>query len=457
MKPIRGLMRCIVAQDAPADYATRVASAFFGTSISSVAVLVFTFISGVLVARVLGPDARGEYGTILLVAQTAAGIGALSFFDAAILIGRRDQKGLSDRLSTLALVAFAITVFSSLAWSATLRWIKLDFEYISPNFAICFAALIIGANATTQLFSAADRSNMRFSGLNFARVSAPATFSFAIILAWLVLDQDLNLNLVLGLFILSKLPSMALWLFRYRNNFRDRVSWSFIQESLMIGLRLHLAFVLTMLAAQLDRMFAVGVWPLDLLGYYFVAFSAVGAGYGVLTASLTTVLFPYLVGIRSEERSDRISQALRLSFFLVILTVLSGALLLPHLVPLLYGAEFSQAVELSIGLLFALAPSPIRIIVLEAGRSLGVGRPSADMALASFAVMLAGFMATGYTTPTALILFFGLSNVASTLAGARHLLINGDIRLDRSLLPGRGDLELVRSMLNRIKHSRNGG
>lgn len=430
---------------------TQVESAILGTSVSSVGVVVLTFVSGILIARILGPEARGEYGTVLLVAQTAAGIGGLSFYDATILMGRRDQKRLSDFLPTLLIATVAITLFSSALSVGILTQFQSRFTHVPPVTIYIFAALIALANAVTQLFSALDRSDMRFFGINFARISSPAAYSLMLLVAWLALGGGFALGLVLFLFLASKLPAFAYWIVSYRHAFAGKASWPFAREALMTGLRLHGAFVLTLLAGQLDRIFAVGVWPLDVLGNYFVAFSAVGAGYGVLTSALSMVMFPYLAGVAAEHRHARIAQALRLALLLIAATAIVGALVLPVLIPLIYGPQFSLAVGFSLGLLFALGPGPLRVLVLEAGRSRGLGRPSVEMALVSLAVMILGYLVTGYASPGALIAAFGVANLASTVAGARHLIQLGDIRLDRSLIPGPADIRFVFGLVGRLR------
>ena len=69
--------------------------AILGTSATSFALGLATFISGVVVARALGVEARGEYGALLLVGQVGSILGLLSFFDAAVvrIASRNDISG----------------------------------------------------------------------------------------------------------------------------------------------------------------------------------------------------------------------------------------------------------------------------------------------------------------------------------------------------------------------------
>ena len=431
-----------------------ISSALLSTSISSAVAVLFSFVSGVLLARVLGPATRGEYGTIILIGQTVAGFAALSFFDAALLTARREGMRLARMMMTLIMSALAIGVFSSIIAAFVVPFLDLPITEISLELSIVFIALMIFTNLFSVMFSAADRSEMQFSGSNFARVSSAAIFALVVALAWLAIDDEIGLSLILIFFISAKIPSLVLWAYNYRVDFRGSFSFSFAKDALTTGVRLHLAIALTLIAGPLDRFFAAGNWSQDLLGNYFVAFSAVGVGYGVITSALATVFFPFFSNIVQAERPEKISQTLRFTFIFICLILTVGVVVLPFLVPFVYGAAYTQAAGMSVGLLFALAPQPLRIIILEASRSLGLGRPAVHMAISSIAVMFIGYGLTRYSTPTSIILAFGLSNIVSTLVGGYHLMRVGDLKVDTNLIPRVSDLALLRSMTVRIFRSK---
>ena len=349
------------------------ARAFLGTSLSSVAVALLTFFSGVLIARALGPEARADYGTVLLIGQTLATLGCLSFFDGAI-VRLRDEPGLlGSALPSMLFVGLAISCIS-----AGVAFVALSLGGISPEGmtsprVLTIAALIILDTMLWQCFSAAERSRMDFFLVNISRVIGPAIFSLLIVIAWLVQDGDLSAYLVLMLFVLAKLPVLAIWMIRYVRHIVGPLSWSFIRDTGRIGLKLHMAIAVGAIAAQLDRLIAIGAWTTDLLGQYFVAYSAVGAGYGVITTAINTVLFPYLAGMEAEKRQERAHLIIRLTILISLATVLVGLCVLPFAIPLLYGADYLAATPMAMGLLGALAVLPLRAVVLEAGRSLGKG------------------------------------------------------------------------------------
>jgi O-antigen/teichoic acid export membrane protein len=424
-------------------------AAFLGTSLSSIVIAVLTFVSGVLIARALGPEARAEYGTVLLIAQTVAALGCLSFFDGAIVELRKSQVKISSALPTMLLASAGISAATTLVAIGILPFLDLGLQDVSTAEFLLITTLMIMEMLLSQCFSAAERSQMNFFLVNVSRITAPATFSLLIGLSWMFQRESLSASLVLILFVVSKLPVLVLWLIRYARQVVGPLSLNFVRDAGKTGLKLHLAIALGVVSGQLDRLIAIGAWPKDLLGQYFVAFSAVGAGYGVITSAINVVLFPYLAGMAAAEREERVSLVIRLTVVVSLGTVVAGVCILPFAVPLLYGAEFLPARSLSIGLLFALAIVPLRAVVLEAGRSLGRGRPAVEMALMSTTVMVGLFFATGFQTPGQLIASLGLANLVSTLAGVRHLVRDGVIRLGLHLIPSLADVRYITASISK--------
>lgn len=166
------------------------------------------------------------------------------------------------------------------------------------------------------------------------------------------------------------------------------------------------------------------------------------------------MLFPYLAGMEAEARQERVHLILRLTGLISAATVLGGLCILPFAIPFLYGAEYLAATPMALGLLAALGMLPLRAVVLEAGRSLGKGMPSVEMAVVSIVVMLGLYGVTGFANPAQLIVSLALANLLSLLAGARHLVRDGVIRPGRHLLPGMADVRQLFSILEKRRSPR---
>lgn len=431
-----------------------VASSFLGTSVSSVLVAFLTFLSGVLIARALGPVARAEYGTVLLLGQTIGTLGCLSFFDGAVVRLRENPGLLGVVLPSMGFTALLIGTGLIVVMAAVLLELDTGLTEVTVGQTLLICSLLILSALISQCFSAVERSRMNFFLINLSRVTGPAIFTLLIVVASVVKGGDLSAYAVLLLFVLAKLPVLAIWVIRYARQMVGPLSWCFVRDTGRIGLNLHMAIAIGAVAAQIDRLIAIGAWSKDQLGLYFVAFSAVGAGYGVITTAINTVLFPYLAGMESGERQQRSHLIIRLTILISLATVLVGFCVMPFVIPLLYGADYLAATPMAMGLLGALAVLPLRAVVLEAGRSLGMGRPSAEMGVISIAVMIALYGLTGFSEPSQLIVSLGLANLCSLLTGARHLVREQVIRPGWDLLPNMADIRLLLSVFKERRRLR---
>ncbi len=423
-------------------------SSLLGTSLASAGLLVVTFFSGIILARVLGPEARGEYGAILMLAQTGAAIGTFSFFEGAIVVIR--QKGCDARamLPTLLPVAVMLTFATA---CAMLIFFIVDpgMQTVSKLEVYVIAVLVVVANSISAMFSAVERSQMRFKLVNFSRLLAPAIFS-ALLLGSCFFDPGgLSTLSVLFLFLISKVPFQIFWIAKY---LRDLIGWpslSVAGAALMLGVRLHFAAVLTLLSGQLDRLFGIGLWPKEQLGQYFVAFSVVGAGYSVVTTAMKTVVFPYLSGLSDADRTRQVAGLLKATVLCSIAIVVVGGVVIPVAVPLVYGQAYSKAAHYAFLLLFSMSVVPLQAMIFEAHRSRGRSLASTIMSLAPIIGMLIGFWATSYSDPESLIRAYGLANTLSVAVGIFFLLRSGDIKSSRDLVPGKEELKLVLALLGR--------
>jgi len=425
----------------------RIAAALFGSSVSSLVLVIVTFATGVLVARALGPEARGVYGGMLLVVQTFVTITGISFSDGAIVSLRKTNKNNQVFLKTTLLTAAAIVVATT-PILVVFGSILADYANAeSVIFFVLFAGSYSLITALSSAFSAYERGNMRFAWTNVSRVMAPILFGLLLFTMIKLYPDRVGAEAILCVFLITKLPMLIIWISVYRSLYRGSFRSKFAVRSLVTGLRFHVAVALGVVAASFDRLVAVSVWSEETLGLYFVAFSAVGAGYGIVVTAVRTVLFPFLSGLLETERSDAIARVIRVTTLISVLSAIVGYFVIPFLIPAIYGADFAEAAGYAQMLLLALCVTPLHAVILEAGRSLGRGRASSEMALTALLVMVVGYILTGFREPYQAIAFLAFSNLASIIVGARLLLINRDIRLDLSMVPGSHDIKfLIKSL-----------
>jgi len=423
-------------------------SSFLTTSLSSAAALVVTSVSGILLARILGPEARGEYGMILMIGQTVAAIGTFSFFEGAIVVIRQKDHEARDLLPTIALGALLLT-FATAATMLLFFLVNPGLQTVGLTEFYLLAVLIVIANSISNTFSTVERAQMAFNLVNLSRLLAPTIFSALLLCLWLFGYDRSSTLLVLILFLLAKLPFLIFWITKYIRSLIGPVNYLTARDVWTTGMRLHFAAVLALLSGQIDRLFGIGIWPSDVLGQYFVAFSVVGAGYSVVTTAIRTVIFPYFSGLSGTDRVTKLARLLRLTVLSSLAIFLLGAIIVPVAVPLVYGQAFAPASDYAFMLLFSMAVVPLQVSVLETHRSRGRGMATTIMSLAPIAAMLTGFWITGYGEPEELIIAFGAANGLSAFVGILLLVRAGELHSLRALVPGMEDLELAIDLLLR--------
>ncbi|MEC7760317.1 MAG: hypothetical protein VX874_00215 [Pseudomonadota bacterium] len=430
---------------------------FAGTSAASIGVVFFTFLSGVLVARMLGPEARGEYGSILLIALTATPLASLSYFDGVVVSLRSGARTSTEDLPAVIpsglLVASFLTLIVGVSLAILLPFLGLTLIEVSNANFLLISVAIAATTFVSSVFISIERSMLRFDRFNLSRLLSPALYSMLLLLFWTVARDRINVATALWLFIIAKTPIIFVWAWVFRKRLLSRLDPRFARRAGAAGLRLHIAPALTVLAGSMDRLIGVAAWDNAVLGQYFVAFSAVGAGIGVISSSLSAILLPYLSATPKSQRPVRISRLLRLTFLASAMFVAVGFVVLPIVIPLFYGQAFAPSVRFALFMLVAMSIQPLRVVVLEASRSLGAAMPSTVIALTSIAVLWVGYFLTGYRDPVLLIVFLGLANLSSTVIGAWNLHRDADLKFDRSILPTLDDAVLFRSLFFRSKGS----
>ncbi len=414
------------------------------TSAATAVFTALTFVSGVLIARCLGEEGRGQYGAAYFWAQFIAGFGSLSFFEAAIVRARQSERPESYLSSMLVTSAFlAVLACGAFAIATAFGLIKV--QGVSRPVILGFVCVTITMTIVARSFWAVENIRRNFRMLNVERLFTPVLFTLAAVAVYLLWPG--NLYAVLAGFVVSAVPFLVWRLFRYRRSLIGAVNLPFLKESFAVGASFHVATALAMITTQFDRLIVVTQWPPDRIGHYLVAMSVAGAAFALVSQALAQILLPTLTGLDPVRRRDRLERFLRYSILAAAGLSAVVYLAAPVLIPLVYGAGFVPSIMFAQGLALAMAPLPLRTIALEANRSMQRGRPGVEMAGASLLVFMATFAMTGLREPRHLLWAIGLSNLAALVAGLRRPVQGGELRLGAALIPRVGDVGYLFSQL----------
>ena len=432
------------------------------------------FITGMLLARALGPEARGVYSVLILWSNVTA---TVLLMGTHLRLARETSNSLEEhsgaaRLSyskgfTALVLLMAPTV---LFYGAV---IFLNEKVLGQNlpaviWLIGILAVPFGAWAIVQAQVELVRKN--FGIFSTIQVTFAGTQCLLVTFLWgISVDRVLVFAWV---FLLSSVATatvaqILVWrsimrvenaatesVFKYQPASMRRVrgAVTLITEAWRDGL----AVILTTISASIDRILVVLLFPLEIVGLYFVA-QSLAQLQSITIEALSPIFFSRLAGKSVDEIDvEPITQGLRKMVFLTLVLTGISLTVLPWMIPLVYGSAFAESAKFIVFLVPALAVRglmrPFEEVLKAVNRALD---HSYIAAFWSVMVVIAGALAGAQDRILHIPLaMFGVGLIAVLLSAvivARIL----KIPLSFVLLPGVGDAKsLFADIVSRLHWSK---
>lgn len=376
--------------------------AWSGSVATNVINLGFGIATGVLAARLLGPQSRGELAEIQFWAGAIAGIGICSLPSALSLFIARRQDRASMAGSALASAA-ALTSLSLLCGLVLVYFaVGPELRHLQMLYLIFF----LPANFIALTLVAIDHGRQDFIRYNVFRLLPQATYLIGMILLW----QQSALN-VPALLAASWLGTFFICVGRWRLVRHNGIASPKLREMaalLRTGLEFHATAFAGILFQNADRAICITYFTHADLGRYAVALTLSGAGLGIVSSSTSIVLFPKLAAARSfAERRHLVRNALGASCVVALMINACIALIIPLLLPFLFGHEYDEAIPVAILLCIAQIPACFVQTATVALRALDDWRAGPYAQLSALVVFV----------PSAAVFIpqFGLNGIAASL------------------------------------------
>jgi O-antigen/teichoic acid export membrane protein len=311
------------------------------TTGTNLLVLTLNLGTGLLTARYLGPEGRGELAAMVLWPQFLSSLLTLGLPHATtynLVRHREDQAALASVGLLLSLVLGLVTTVVGVAiipvWTAHYDDAVIRFA----RWTMLFAPMIMfmwSVNACLQ-------AHGHFDLLNRNLYLQPA-LTLAALLVLAVTDRFTPFTAALAT-MLGPLPVFVanlVWLWREQ---RPRLvePLRHAAELLRYGLRSYGIGLLGALSQQFDRVFVLGALSPAAMGLYMVARSA-AQPTRLFSSALNTVLFPKASSLPSVDAVALAALGARVNIVVVALIALPLALAGPTLIGLLYGRDFVDA------------------------------------------------------------------------------------------------------------------
>jgi O-antigen/teichoic acid export membrane protein len=380
------------------------------TILTRVFILAINMATGIITARTLGPEGRGEQAAMILWPQFLAYAMTLGMPVALLYNFKRYPEEESELFSAALLLGTGLGIVATFTGVIFIPvWLsQYSMEVIRTAQAFMIFAPM---SLLSVIFTGALEARHNFTVSNQVRYLPPLIT--LTILAGFALAHGLT-PFTAGLaYILPALPIFSWMLVRLWKRYHPR--WRGLGKSYQrligYGLRSYGIDLLSTLASQVDQALVIGLLTPASMGMYVVALS-LSRMLNLFQSAIVTVLLPKAVARPVEEVVDLTGRAARTSMALTLLVAMTVMLLGPVLLRLLYGSEFMGAVpvfrilviEVVIGgttwvlaQAFMALGRPGTVSILQ-GIGLGLSVPLMLLLIPTYGLVGAGLALLGSTT-----------------------------------------------------------
>jgi O-antigen/teichoic acid export membrane protein len=422
-----------------------VIASFAGTA----AIQLANLATGILTARLLLPEGRGQLAAIMLWPGLIAALGGLSLNTAAAYASARDDAHPGTIFATVSALAGALSIVLVLVGLAVIPFAHAGQASIVVTLAT-LALSFIPLNLLGLSWMAILQGRLAIAAFNVLRALMPFGYVTFILVALALGRADLT-GFVLAFLAATALVAVgALAVLADRGCVGVAASRRLAAELLRYALSSHLGYAIAVLAQRLDQALIALFLAPEELGLYVVALASGGATM-LVAATMELVAFPKAAAAQdAAERAAVVGRYIRAAIALAVLAAAVLIPLLPWLIGLLFGPAFAAAAAPARILALAALPGAAKA-VLNAGLR-GAGRPL-EVARIESVVLVVLAAALVVLLPRGGVVGAAWAVVTAQIAGALAAATVARAALDlgwRSLLvPDAGDVARMRRLLGR--------
>jgi len=411
----------------------------------------FSVVTSSLVARSLGPSARGILAASVLWTLWVISVGAFVQTQSITYVWAKSND--RDRTWSASILLTVILSLLLVPAALLLNYLlipKGDSALAAANLSTLLIPVTMLGACVTSIFLAEGA----FGRFGATRLMTSVVYTTGVVvvvgMGW---ANVINLAWLNAVSPIAAILLAAYWLIQDRRLHWRWTNWSQVKQITKYGISTNLSGLPYNLNLRLDQA-AMALWmPPEVLGFYAVAVawsstqSFIGNGVSMILLSKSS----------NVEKSDtssvqRVITQFRIASAIILLLGLAATVVTPWGINLLFGAAFAPAILPAMILSVAVSVANIKLLLLETSRGLGepaIGIGAESLGLLVTVVLLVLLLPTWGAVGAAVTSLF--SYCTSTFALA--VLTSRRTRLPvRSFLAlNRADLQEVSVMVERIK------
>jgi O-antigen/teichoic acid export membrane protein len=403
------------------------------------------FVALLLVTRALGPTGRGTVAFITVTALVTAWVARLGVTEATVVFAAQRLHARPVLLSNVLAFAGGMAFVGAALVCGSLLLIPAARP---PGVGDAEIAILALSMLAAGLADAGYRFLLgcsRFREHALITITTSWVYPLVVAIWWAAFGLTVAQAALLWA-ATQGLRALLLFLVGLQEGGIGRPSRTLLGESIGFGLRAWIGTLADSLNFRIDQILIALIASEATLGFYVVAVS-VSEVLLYLPGATATALLPLVAGSRSERRLERTLRAFRSALLVTLATVLAAALVVPPLLPLVFGSAF----EASVNPFLLLLPGVLGAVAMAVFSNALVA--SSLPSLSSVGPMIS--LVVGVTLDVALIPPFGASGAAAAASaaflagGATALAIyraRVPFRLRELGLPRPGDLEVLHAL-----------
>lgn len=304
-------------------------------SVSLLSVLV-GFILSIVLARLLGPEARGIYGSILTFAILIAGFSQLGLAQGYVYNSRRYQL---NGLQLILKSCFWVILLASFCLVITDQFFLLT--DVAPYFFVLIVLSL--SSALHSYFQNAAQIDQRLYFYNALKLFVPSA-NLAAITVYYIVANELTIIASVNIMIVTTLLSALILAYCVLNIEFTRAEKKplALSKILAYSSKIYGTSVIGIGINSIDKVVLLGLGSMKEFGLYSVAFG-LSRLVGIIPETLSTVVYSRFAG----KDEALLSKMVRLMFSGLFIPLISCCILLAiissWLVALLFGEDYIQA------------------------------------------------------------------------------------------------------------------
>lgn len=327
--------------------------------------------TGIITARSLGAEGRGELAAIILWPQFLAFAMALGLAQSLLFNYKKYPDKKSNFFAT-GLVMATVLGFIAAAFGALFlpKWLS---NYSTEVIRASQILMILAPVTLWEILVAVSfESEGDFTSSNYVRYSVPSiTLVCLLLLLFFGIKNSIAFSLA---YLLPHLPICLWMLFKLWPHYQPDFSnmWPTFRILFNYGIRSYGIDLLGAVSGKIGPALVISLLTATSMGLYSVAMS-LSRMLNTFESAIITVLLPSAAARPIKEIVSLTGKAVRISTFVTVLFVVPLMVLGPYLLSILYGAEFAEAASVFRILLIEVLISGITWVLAQA--FMAAGRP----------------------------------------------------------------------------------